>query len=760
MSVPTFTIDLTLVSPAQREQLLRREWFLTNGLGGFASGTVLGVPQRRYHNFLNGALRPPVGRVVGLSSVLETVVLKPGAASAVAKNTPVSEQRLEFSSFLFPGGGEGRAGEQASAAQVFAPGGYTHLERFEKDVTCRWFYRYGPVEFSRELALVRHENVGVLRYRVNAERHAARLELRPFTALRDFHELVKASERSNDYSVLAGSGGCEIACRGSRVQIAPGAASAPGSFVQDRQWWYNIRYARDAERGQDCLEDLFTPGVFMFELAPGRSHVIELVVSLDGEPLRSLKAPLKPVTRDEIAASESSRLDRLIATTTAGLGHHAFSEDEKSVVAVLVQSADQFVVRREKPVVAARPVVPGSPAARAGSSNADGHDCTVIAGYPWFSDWGRDTMISLPGLLLTTGRLDEATKVMEAFASLTRRGLVPNCFDNGSGAAEYNTVDASLWYLHAAANLHQACVAAGREDPTAENSPVRRACLAIIEAYQSGTDFNIRADAKDGLIAAGEVGTQLTWMDAKRDGVVFTPRHGKPVEINALWYSGLLVTADLCEKDRPRTSRELRQIGERVAKSFREQFWNEEDRCLFDVLAPKSGSFVAMDEIRPNQIFACSLPYSALDERQQQSVVKVVSEHLLTNRGLRTLSPTEKGYAARFEGPLFERDRAYHNGTVWPWLLGPYAEAVLRTGKFSARSRALARDAIQPLLDMIAPDVRPGDPLRAGGPAMGQIPEIYDADDSPTHPRRPDGCFAQAWSVAECLRVLALTLRS
>ncbi len=750
MSLPTISIDLTRLSPTQRETMLRREWFLTNGLGGFASGTVLGAPQRRYHNLLNGALRPPVGRVAGLSSMLEAVVLKaPPKAGA-----PAAEQRLEFSAFMFPGG-EVRAGDAASPF-VFTPSGHTHLERFEKDITCRWSYRYGPVEFSRELALQRHENVCVLRYRVNAERHAARLELRPFAALRDFHELVKFSERGSDYSVLAGATGCEIASRGSRLQITPGASSTPGSFVQDRQWWYNVRYQRDFERGQDCQEDLFSPGVFTFELPAGRSHTIEIVAALDSEPIRSLKKPLKPVTRDEVAAAEGARLERLVSATTSMLGQRALSEDEKTVVALLVQSADQFIVQREKTPTQARAVSVAS-AKPAGTSTAkdEAHDYSVIAGYPWFSDWGRDTMIALPGLLLTTGRLDEATRVMEAFAALTRRGLVPNCFDNGTGAAEYNTVDASLWYLHAAFNLHKACVEAGHRDPTGEGSAIRRACLAIIDAYQAGTDFNIRADAKDGLIAAGDVGTQLTWMDAKRDGVVFTPRHGKPVEINALWYSGLMVTADLCEKDLPRRSRELRQIAERVAKSFREQFWNDEDHCLYDVLSPRSGAFVGVDEIRPNQIFACSLPYSALEPERQQSVVKVVTEHLLTPRGLRTLSPTEKGYVARFEGPLFERDRAYHNGTVWPWLLGPYAEAVLRVGKFSERSRALARDAIQPLLDMIAPS----DTADSGGPALGQIPEIYDADDAPQRPRRPDGCFAQAWSVAECLRVLAMTMK-
>ncbi|HEX8877914.1 MAG TPA: amylo-alpha-1,6-glucosidase [Phycisphaerales bacterium] len=753
--MPTLTIDLTLLSPEQRDAMLRREWFLTNGLGGFASGTVLGVPQRRYHNFLNAALRPPVGRVAGLSSVLEAVVLKPPgpAAAPGAGVRAIAEQRLEFTSFLFPGSGGGRAGEPA-AGQVFAPGGQAHLERFEKDVTCRWFYRYGPVEFSRELALVRHENVCVLRYRVNAERHAARLELRPFTALRDFHELVKAHDRASEYSVLAGAGGCEVASRGSRARLAPGAGTVGGSFVQDRQWWYNICYRRDIERGQDGQEDLFSPGVFTFDLAPGRSHTIELVIGVDSEPAGSLRRPLRAATRDEIVAGESARLERVFAATARGLSERAMSSDERDVLAVLVQSADQFVVRRNRTPSGRAAGLPMSGGA-AVETSAEAHDYSVIAGYPWFSDWGRDTMISLPGLLLTTGRLDEATRVMEAFAALTRRGLVPNCFDNGTGAAEYNTVDASLWYLHAAFNLHKACVEADHRDPTGEGWPIRRACLAIIDAYQSGTDFNIRADAKDGLIAAGETGTQLTWMDAKRDGVVFTPRHGKPVEINALWYSGLMVTADLCEKDLPRRSRELRQIAERVGKSFREQFWNDEDHCLYDVLSPRSGAFVGVDEIRPNQIFACSLPYSALEPERQQSVVKVVAEHLLTPRGLRTLSPTEKGYVARFEGPLFERDRAYHNGTVWPWLLGPYAEAVLRVGKFSERSRALARDAIQPLLNMISPSDGPD----SGGPALGQIPEIYDADDSPQRPRRPDGCFAQAWSVAECLRVLAMTMK-
>lgn len=747
---PAFHLDLTGLndSAEAREALLRREWFLTNGLGGFASGTPLCIPQRRYHNFLIGALRPPVGRVVGLSSVVEGVTLKapPGGGS---------EQRIDFSSFAFPSrAAAAGAGEAAPSTKVYSPGGHSLLQRFEKDVSCRWSYRYGPVEFTRELALARHENAAVLRYTVTSARAHARLELRPLTALRDFHELVRHEQRRNEYSVMAGPSGVEIASRGASVAIELTPGHAEGSFVQDRQWWFDLVYARDQERGQDGVEDLFSPGVFRVEVPAGRPTVVEIVARMPTEALRSARTPRgRALSCDEIVGAERERLDALAAQTVSGLGGPALSDDERVSIRTLVADADQFVVRRER--APARP----APTLLASRPAPTESDVSVIAGYPWFSDWGRDTMISLPGLLLVTGRLDEAARAMNAFAALTRRGLVPNCFDNGTGEAEYNTVDASLWYLQAAANLHAACVARGQPDPTDDSSAIRRTCLAIIEAYQNGTDFNIKADPRDGLISAGEMGTQLTWMDAKRDGVVFTPRHGKPVEINALWYSGLHCVADLVEKDRPRTSRELRQVAERVGKSFREQFWNADDGCLFDVLAPRAGSFVGVREVRPNQIFACSLPHSPLEQAQQQSVLKVVQEHLLTPRGLRTLSSRERGYIGFFEGPLFDRDRAYHNGTVWPWLLGPYAESVLRVGKFSERSRALARDAIQPLLDMIAPSAS----IDSGGPAIGQIPEIYDGDErrgsgGTVIPRRPDGCFAQAWSVAECLRVLSLCL--
>lgn len=737
MPIPTFKVDLSNSGDAPGhsglEAPLRREWFLTNGLGGFASGTPVAVPQRRYHAWLIGAMQPPVGRVVALNSMIETVVLRATDAAKAG-----GEQRLDFSSFMFPGNPvPGRMGEAALSATVLNPAGYSYLRRFEKDVSCRWFYQCGPVDFVRELTLVRHQNAAVIRYRVRSSRHPARLEVRPLAALRDFHELVRFSDRRGDYSVLAGASSCDVSARGNRLTLE----AVNGSFVQDRNWWYNFRYERDAERGQDCLEDLFTPGVFSWNVEPGREQAFEIVARVAPVTVRPARATF---TFDGAADAERRRLGELAAAASPAGGNAKVSAPEADAIATLTQAADQFVVRRVRVAGAGARAMAGV----APSGQAVPEESSVIAGYPWFSDWGRDTMISLPGLFVATGRFDEAKRVLEAFANLTRRGLVPNCFDNGSGEPEYNTVDASLWFLNAARALQLACEKQKLPDPAPENSPVRRACLAILEAYQSGTDFNIRMDPRDSLITAGDVGTQLTWMDAKRDGVVFTPRHGKPVEINALWYSGLLQVADMIDKDRPKTARELRQIAERAGRSFREQFWNPAG-YLFDVLTPGAAGYVANDQIRPNQVFACSLPYSPLDKSQRDSVLAVVRQHLLTNRGLRTLSPHDPHYIGRFEGPLFERDRAYHNGTVWPWLLGPFAEAILRSGGFSATAKAEARKVVQPLIDMISP-------ANGGGPSLGEIPEIYDGDDAPDSPRRPDGCFAQAWSVAECLRVWML----
>ena len=354
---------------------------------------------------------------------------------------------------------------------------------------------------------------------------------------------------------------------------------------------------------------------------------------------------------------------------------------------------------------------------------------SIIAGYPWFADWGRDTMISLPGLLLCTRRLAEARAVLLAFARHLRNGLIPNFFHDTDPPA-YNTVDASLWFVHATREY----LRLSNDSNCAE---IIDACRAIISAYRNGTDLHIRMD-EDGLVTSGDETSQLTWRDAKRDGVVFTPRHGKAVEICSLWHNALCCLAELTDRDDEAT--ELRELADRVARSFQRSFWWPERECLHDVLLPLDGAWQPVRRVRPNQIFAVSLPFSPLTIDQQRSVVGIVRERLLTPFGLRTLDPDDPGYQGRYEGDLMQRDGAYHNGTVWPWLIGPYCEAVLRINDFSDPARDEVRRTIRPLLGE----------LDRG--CLNQIAEIYDGSE----PHRPSGCPAQAWSVAELLRVQTL----
>jgi 4-alpha-glucanotransferase len=363
---------------------------------------------------------------------------------------------------------------------------------------------------------------------------------------------------------------------------------------------------------------------------------------------------------------------------------------------------------------------------------------SVIAGYPWFSDWGRDAMISLPGLLLATERFDEALGVLQTFARAQRRGLIPNRFDDYGGENHYNTVDGSLWFVHACAAYLRA---SGDREGFDSLVP---ACLRVILAYEQGTDYDIAMDPADGLIRAGNEHTQLTWMDAQRGGITFTPRHGKAVEINALWFNALTLLAEALP-DHDACAR-LSTLAERAGASFVRAFVNP-GSGLLDCLTPTDEGWEADTSVRPNQIFAASLPHSPLSLEQRREVVRVVRERLLTPVGLRTLDPSDPAYRGRYEGDLMARDAAYHNGTVWPWLLGAYAEAVMRADGFSERSRAEAGDALRPLIAWLE-----------SGWSPAQLPEIFDGDETPDAPREPDGCPAQAWSVAETLRVWVMSL--
>jgi predicted glycogen debranching enzyme len=691
------------------DRLARTEWLLTSGSGGFAMGTALGVPSRRYHGLLVVPLRPPVQRVMALNALSDTLVFD--------ADTP-NEERLDLSTFRFRPG-------------VLHPRGDAHLEKFEKGSTVRWFYRVGQTTVVKTLHLLREAPAAAVKYEIaSTGSRRVRLLVRPLVSLRDFHALVLRDTSRDRFRVdTGGEAGCIVHGPSAALHLhatvgqggGGGAGGGSARFDRDEQWWYDFQYEFERERGYDYLEDLFHPGQFVLDLGPpcatGTSAAFTIHAGMNDGTVRDTET-------DE--RLRHKRLAALVTATAGALGGRGAS----STLAALVHAADDFVVRRPAREAGAD----GTPAAPARTS--------IIAGYPWFADWGRDAMISLPGLLLVPGRFEEARDVLLTFANNRRGGLIPNLFDDYTGEAHYNTVDASLWFVHAACMYR-----AQSDDAITFKNELLPACLDVVAHYRKGTAYGIRMDESDGLIMAGDASTQLTWMDAKRDGIAFTPRHGKPVEINALWYNALAWLADLATGTSE--AADLAMLRDRVGESVRAKFWNPALGCLYDTLqSPHFGAgWIPQPEVRPNQIFAVSLPHCALEPEQQKLVVGYVRSRLLTTRALRTLDPADSRYRGRYRGRMFDRDAAYHNGTAWPWLLGPLAEAILRVGNFSPAARAEARKVLQGILEFLDAD------------CPGQLPEVFDGDDLPSEPQHAGGCPAQAWSVAEPLRVLAMIER-
>jgi glycogen debranching enzyme len=686
-----------------QDELTRTEWLLTNGIGGYAMGTASGIPTRRYHALLVAAVRPPVQREVMLSHLAETLIV--GSSG--------SETSYELASFRFRGGQSMHRGHE-------------HLLRFEKGLQARWSYRVGDIEISKLLHLYRGRNAVAVRYTIHRTDTPCRLLVRPLVAMRDSHGQNAARWASNDFHVESWERRARV-CRG---ELELGIAADSGWFEHDQHWWHGFEYDHERQRGYECFEDLFSPGIFTFR--PLQGHETQLTVSAwqGNEPPGDLDDDLRE-NRQRLGVLMERALQRStpVSAERGGPG----SGGAATLVAPMAPAASPVRQAMRRLVLATDDFV-----VRRGSGTGAG--VSIIAGYPWFTDWGRDSMISLPGLLLATRRYAEARTLLETFAKHRRAGLIPNVFDDRTGEAWYNTADASLWFINAACEYLRITA-----DRAGFGGEIRAACAEIVEHYRRGTEFGIGMDPEDGLIAAGSSETQLTWMDAKRDGVVFTPRHGKPVEINALWYSGLLRLAEAIRAEDPPGARALQAQAERTGRRFAEKFWNPELGCLFDVLTPGTdGQWEPAAQVRPNQIFAVSLPHSPLSPAQQRGVLGVVKCTLLTRHGLRTLAPGDPAYRGRFRGAMFERDGAYHNGTVWPWLAGPYAEAVLRAGHFSPESREEALAALEPLV------------MSMEEGALGHIPEVYDGDDTPEMPQQPGGCTAQAWSVAEVLRVLSM----
>jgi predicted glycogen debranching enzyme len=567
------------------------------------------------------------------------------------------------------------------------PDGYTRLVRFSLDDGPAWTWSVGGVEIERRVLLVSGAQTVVVRYAASAP---ARLRVEPLLAFRDYHSLT---HRNPDARTGFGE---ESGARGRVVRFQPypslpslRIAHRGGPFSGAPVWHENVEYLEELDRGLDFREDLLLPGSFELDVAPGRPQIVaatvEAAAALDLDALgalftRAQAAAPAPRTRSADGLSEGrARLER---------------------------AAGAYLVRR-----------------------AD-RSATVIAGYPWFTDWGRDTMISLPGLLVARGQLDLAREVLEGFLAHLDGGLVPNRFPDAAGPAEYNTADATLFMFQA---VHAWERAGGA--PAFIRDVFYPAACAIVDAHLRGTHDDIHVDPGDRLLVAGGPGSNLTWMDARVDGVPVTPRHGKPVEVNALWYNALRLSERWARQvgDGPRTASFGRE-ADLVAGAFDRAFWNDGRKCCFDVILPEGPDA----RLRPNQLFAVGLPFPLLDARRRAMVLDAVEGALVTPVGLRTLARGDPGYRPVYRGGPAERDSAYHQGLVWPWLVGPYVDALFSVRGDSAETRTRARAAIAPLVGR----------METG--CLGQLSECFE----PEPPFRAGGAPAQAWSVAEVLRVL------
>ena len=642
----------------------RREWLVTNGIGGFAAGTVSGALTRRYHGLLVAALKPPVGRTLLLAKLAEQI--------------EIDRAWIDLDTNLWASG-------------TVAPRGYLHLESFRiEDAIPTWTWAIGDTRLEKRVWMELGENTTYVQYRLGAARGPVKLALRALVDCRDVHAVTPRGE---------GTGRVEPATGGLRIEVAEGATplwiTAPGAECRPEADWYRgFALPLEAERGLESVEDHLLAATLTARLEPGEAITVAASTRHDaGSPGRGPLALASALARRR--AHSSALLD---AWKRA---HAPLARTAPPWIRQLVLAADAFVVER--------------------GSALDPRGRTVIAGYPWFSDWGRDTMIALPGLTLATGRPELARSILATFARHVDQGMLPNFFPDGGEAPEYNTVDAALWFFQA---VRAYVEATGDQDFLAEMFPV----LEDIGAwYERGTRHGIRVDQQDGLVRAGEEGVQLTWMDAKVDEWVVTPRRGKPVEINALWYNAATSMAGFARR-LGRAPEAYEAMAEKVEKSF-ERFWNPEAGCLYDVVDGPKGHDPA---VRPNQIFALSLPDCPLPAARRRAVLETCGRWLLTSHGLRSLAPSDSAYRGVFAGDRYARDGAYHQGTVWTWLLPHYALAHYRV--HGDRDTALALLApLAPLMEAMA---------------IGTLPEVADGDP----PHAPRGCFAQAWTVAETLR--------
>ena len=664
-------IELDAQRLQNMDDALGLEWLVTNGLGGYASSTVLGVNTRKYHGLLVAALNPPANRHVLLSKLDEEIQIEN------------QTYKLGINEFR----------------DTFYPKPQDMLHQFTLDPFPTFKYEAQDVELQKTIFMNKGKNATVIDYNIrNSGENEATIRIFPLVNFRHFYYTTHKNQPQWRFSQKPSQKGTVLAFAPKEHVLILSATT--GAYRANQGIWIeNLYYRVDASREEDCLDDCLSPGHFELQVSPKERERLFIVAATDHSEEKA-QVPFE-ISNETDLSLQALRIQEELLT--------AFQSQYPDVnmndwLRWLILGANSFVVNRDST-----------------------HGKSVIAGYHWFEDWGRDTLISLPGLTLVTGRFEDARNILATFRKYCTEGIVPNRFsDQEGGRPEYNTVDASLWFFNA---VRQYVKYSG--DFEFVKNELWNTLQEIIQYYAKGTLYNIHMDT-DGLIVHGP---QLTWMDATINNTPITPRNGKAVEIQALWYNALSIMQELANhfNEKPLEER-YTLMAEEAKKSLVEKFWNPNENCLFDVIADDQKD----SSLRPNQILAVSLDYSALDDARSDAILKAVQNKLWCEFGLRTLSPDDKRYIGKYQGGWTQRNQAYHNGTAWPWLLGPFITAFLKVKKHDSRWRGYAvQKFLYPFFQKAV--------LEAG---LGHISEIFDGDE----PHLPRGCIAQAWSVAEPLR--------
>jgi len=672
-SLPKITIASNKLTDI--ENGLKTEWLVTNGLGGYASSSVLGVNTRKYHGLLVAAFDPPVARHVLLTKLDEEVRFNDETVSLAA--------------------GENTQGVQAESLRF--------LSSFSLEPFPTYTYSVGSqFHLKKTIFMPSGRNASIILYEAfNPTPRKAKVSVTPLINFRSFHTVTQRDQTSwnlvqeDSNSVLI-----EPSTRLSSLLLF----SAEGRYILGSSEWIEAYYRVEAQRGESNVDYNYKQGFFDFDIPPNETKLFS-VTAVAGKDQNEVWSVFSSIYKDptSISALFNAEIKRRTDLLSSFRKLHRGIQSE-DWLKWLVLAADSFLVNRE------------STKAR-----------SVIAGYHWFNDWGRDSLMSLPGLTLVTGRFEDAKQILLTFARYCSEGLVPNSFpDSPEKTPAYNTVDATLWFINAVLQFLKYTNEFGFVEENLWST-----LQSIVEHHQDGTLFNIHVD-EDGLIAHGP---QLTWMDAAPGTTPVTPRNGKAVEIQALWYNALKTMQLLANRFGQEEKGDVYRLrSEKAYKSFLRKFWNSEANCLFDVIDGEQRD----NSLRPNQILAVSLDFSMLDKTRMEHVLEMVQKQLLTPCGLKTLAASDPRYIGKYAGDRWQRDRAYHNGTVWPWLLGPFITAYLRLRNHEEEWRSQAFAAfLKPLFTT--------EFFRAG---LGSISEVFDGD----APHEPNGCIAQAWSVAELLR--------